>query len=70
MDLELKELLVLGLVVDHGGEHALDGLIAVDLHGEVFGEEHLSVGGEGDGEAEEKQEGEASQGLKGVGRCA
>ena len=43
----------------------MDGLIAVDLHGEVFGEEHLSVGGEGDGEAEEKQEGEASQGLKG-----
>ena len=51
-DLELKELLVLGLVVDHRGEQALDGLVAVDLHGEVFGEEHLGMSGEGNGEAE------------------
>lgn len=51
-DLELKELLGLGLVIDHRGEQALDGLAAIDLHSETFREEHLSMSGEGDRQAE------------------
>ena len=57
-----------GLEVDHGGECALDGLAAVDLHRHVFREEHLGLQGEGDGEEEEGEEkGAASQ--KVAGRC-
>ena len=41
--LDLEKFLVFGLEVDHGGERALDGLAAVDLHRHVFREEHLGL---------------------------
>ena len=67
-DLEFKQILMLGLEVDHGRECALDRLAAVDLHRHVFREEHLGLQGEGDGQEEEgEEEGAASQQV--AGRC-